>query len=116
MAEVWPATLQQSVNQANFQIVKQNTNIRTNVETGPIKSRRRFTNPQIQMTCQIWVPESEFATFETFYDTTLKNGSLTFDFDHPITGTTTEWRFVSPPVFTALGGLNYILDMAWESI
>ena len=116
MAQTWPATLQQLLNRDSFSLQKQDTKIRTNVETGPIKSRRRFSAPQIKMNCQIWVNDDVYSDWVTFFDTTLEDGNLTFDFDHPITGVSMEWRIVGTPAESVLGALTYKVDMVWESV
>lgn len=36
---------------------------------------------------------TQLAVFYTFYETTLKDGSLPFDWIHPVTGTTYVWHF-----------------------
>ena len=116
MAEIWPPQLQQFLQRGEFSQTQQDTNIRTNVETGPIKQRRRFTQPQTQMVCMIWVPHDLYQVFLDFYNVTLLNGTLDFDFADPITGAATVWRFSQPFGTTQVGGLTYKISMAWESM
>lgn len=116
MAATWPATLQQYLNRAEFSQSPQDSNIRTTTETGPPKNRRRFTDPVEFMSCQIWVKNTDFGDFRTFYYTTLQDGSLTFNFDDPITGTTEEWRFHEPYRATPLGGIYTAVTMRWLKV
>jgi len=116
MAETWPPGLQQFLQTGEFGQSQQNTNIRTNVETGPIKQRRRFTQPMTDMKCMIWVPHADYAIFLDFYNITLQNGTLEFDFDDPITGFPTVWRFKGPPATSQVGGATYKISMQWESM
>jgi len=69
--------------------------IRTQMDAGPVKVRRRFTAAPIQV--QVRIPhltKSELATFRTFYRDTIKMGSLSFTGTHPVTGATESFRFV----------------------
>jgi hypothetical protein len=116
MAETWPPQLQQYLQRGTFSQTQQDTNIRTNVETGPVKQRRRFTQPMVEMACEIWVPNSLYLIFDQFYNITLLNGTGEFDFDDPITGVPTVWRFAAPFQTTLVGGLTYKIGMKWESL
>jgi hypothetical protein len=116
MAIAWPPSLQQFINESGFSLTQQDTNIRSQVETGPIKARRRFTNPQDNMSCQIWLQNVDYNTFKTFYDVTLNNGTLSFDYTHPLTGALDEWRFVIPYTIRVLGGEWFVVNMTWERI
>lgn len=116
MAATWPPSLQQFLNQDGFGLKQQPTNIRTKMETGPTKVRRRFTNPQELMGGTIWLKDTQYATFKDFYNSTLLDGSLTFDFVHPLSGQLLEWRFMEPYQIRGLGGEWFVVTMQWESI
>jgi hypothetical protein len=116
MAEQWPPQLQQYLQRGEFNQTQQDTNIRTNVETGPVKQRRRFTQPMTDMGCMIWVPHVDYLIFLQFYNQTLLNGTLGFDFDDPITAQPTVWRFAAPFTTSLVGGLTYKISMKWESL
>jgi hypothetical protein len=113
---VWPPELQQYLNEESFTRVKQDTNITTQVETGPVKKRRRFTNPQIYLNATIWVHKDDYTVLEDWYDNGLSNGTDTFDFVDPPTGRIETFRFVAPFTTVPLGGVYYQVSMQWESI
>jgi hypothetical protein len=115
-SQSWPVSLQQYLNQGAFSQNAQETNIRTNVETGPFKVRRRFTQPVTNMDCQIWMPKAEYPVLEDFYNVTLQNGTLPFEFVDPITGVLRNWRFKSPYKTGHLGASTFIVNMEWEAI
>jgi hypothetical protein len=116
IASAWPIGLQQFLNEGRFTQKQQDTNIITKVETGARKIRRRFTQPTTEMSCQIWIPKSQYQTFLDFYNVTLQNGSLPFTFNDPITGTERNWRFLQPFQSSYLGGVNFVIDMMWEAV
>ncbi len=101
---VWPAGLQQK----HFTGVtekRQDASIRSSMDTGAPKKRRRFTAAVREITIPIVLTQAERVTFDTFYITTLEEGSLSFDWIDPVDGTSTiSYRFVKPPSMTKKGG------------
>jgi len=89
------------------------TKKRSQMEVGPAKVRRRSTAHVDQMTLGYYMTESEVSTFETFYNTTLKNGSLRFDATHPRTGNTEDFRILEDPQYERMG-VEYIVRFKVE--
>ena len=116
MAETWPASLQQKLNQAQWSETDEDTNIITSPATGPIKSRRRFTQPETTMTCQIVISRSEYQTLKDFTRITLKSRTLEFEFNHPVTGLLVNYRMDKPEVIAVLGGTNFTVNMVWRQM
>lgn len=116
MAQQWPLTLQQILNQEGFGITFGETAVKTEMDTGPVKIRRRFTEGVDTASGTIWVTAAQYSTLKTFFDTTLNGGVERFEFDHPITGTLTEWRFRAPPVVNFVGHDTYAVTMEWEAM
>lgn len=112
----WPTTLQEKVNQAGFRKVFGSTTIRSNVEVGANKVRRRFTKGIDQFSVNVNLARSEYSTFENFYEVTLNGGTNTFDFLNPLTDTIEEFRFVGEPSITPIGGNEFVLQMTWEQL
>lgn len=112
----WPVSLQQKMDVAGFQKRLGNTRVSTDMDVGPAKVRSRFTDAVDGYECQVLLDFSEVATFETFYKTTLGNGSLPFLFDDPFTLTATAFRFIpgQDPIIRPLGGRVFSLSMSWE--
>ena len=79
---------------------------RTSMEHGPAKHRRRFTAKTTAFTTQWLLTNAEVETFMAFFETTLSDGALSFDFPEPRdVSTTITARFLEPPVVSSSGGL-----------
>lgn len=116
MAEIFPSSLQDVLNVAGFGQEFGNTTIRSQMDVGPEKVRQRFTRGIDTFTSTIDIDYDDYATLSTFFKTTLAGGSKTFNYDHPMTGIESEFRFVSPPAITPLGGRKFRVQMTWEEI
>lgn len=112
----WPSQLQQRLNAQDFQIQSENTVISTDMDYGPAKKRKRYTDSVDKVTCSINLKFEDFDILNIFFKTTLAGGSLSFDFIHPITGDIVKARFVEPPVYAPLGNGGSVLrvSMKWE--
>jgi hypothetical protein len=116
MAQAWPGSLQQLLNEANFGLKVGETAIRSEMDVGPAKVRRRFTHPINTFSASINLTTAEYTTFYNFFNTTLAGGTLPFEFDHPITQVTTEFRFVEPPTISSLGGGHFVAGFTIEEL
>ena len=70
------------------------------VDLGPAKRRRRSSKTRRYVRTDIELTGTQLAVFETFYETTLTSGTLSFDWEHPTTDQTAEFRFLAKPVWT----------------
>lgn len=114
----WPISLQQKLEVAGFQKTLGNTRVSSDTSVGPAKVRSRFTEAIDIYQSQVTLDFSDVPVFETFYKTTISNGSLPFLFVDPLTETEQVFRF-SPgqdPVIRPLGGRKFSLSMQWEKI
>jgi len=116
MPQTWPSTLQAKINESGFSRKKGDTLLRTEMEVGIAKVRRRYTKGINELRVSIWVTQSQFNDFETFYDTTLAGGVLSFNFVDPITKATKVYRFKAPPETDYVGGETFAISMTWEEI
>jgi hypothetical protein len=113
----WPATLPQFVLEGGYQESLQDQTIETQMEAGPAKIRRRFTKSLRRFQMSLMLTSAQAATFETFWQTTCKGGSIPFDWVHPRTRVATAMRFRNPaPQFTSFGGINVIAQFNVEII
>lgn len=103
----WPVSLPQYINVSGFGESIGETVIRTEVDVGPVKKRRRFTRSVDRLSCSIDITKDQRADFLVFYKTTTDAGVLRFEMNHPITGVLTEFTFAGPPNFRAIGGLYF---------
>lgn len=76
--------------------------LRTPMDAGPAKQRRRFTAGPEPFKGHIKVTDAQFATFSTFYNTTLLGGSLRFSWTHPKTDAACEMRFTAAPTWSVI--------------
>lgn len=107
----WPGSLPAAPQGDSYQEQAPNTVVRSPMDAGPQKVRRRFTAGVRPFTFTWLLTKAQVATLDTFYNSTLSGGSLTFDgLNHPRTGTATTWRFTMPPTYTYLG------PDAWKAI
>ena len=116
MAATWPASLQQVLNEQGFTYEIGDTAIRSEMETGMPKVRRRFTKPINKLSCSILLNISQYSTFSVFFNTTLNGGVNTFNFNNPLSASTSEFRFITPPQISPLGGQVFQVSMQWEEI
>lgn len=68
--------------------------VRSQMETGFAKQAKRSSVNLIRRNVNYVFTEAEYATFKTFFFDTSANGTLFFDWDDPVTGTTIEVRVV----------------------
>ena len=74
--------------------------IRTSMDAGPAKMRRRFSAAVRAITCPIELYGWQKSIFDTFFITTLAEGSLPFTWSDPETDATQTYRFTAPPKFS----------------
>jgi hypothetical protein len=107
---VWPAGLPQYVNQDSFTEEKISNVIRTPMEGGDVKIRRRFTAAPIKYAFSFTITDAQKAIFDTFHHTTCKHGSLAWDWIRPIELTSATFIFMSEPKVTAVGPFTFLLN------
>jgi len=81
----WPGTLPQYFNIAGYSEEPADNAIRTPMETGDVKIRRRFTGQYDIISGTIDMSATQFEAFKLFWRDDLKDGSLAFDWVHPTT-------------------------------
>lgn len=110
----WPTTLPQILEQRSYREGMPDNVLRTSVDAGPEKRRRRFTAAPRPLAGTIRMTGMELQQFETFFRTTLADGTLAFDFPHPRTQATLSVVFASPPSWTNAGGDYYDVTLPLE--
>jgi hypothetical protein len=112
---VWPGSLPQYVLEAGYQETLEDQIIETQMDAGVAKIRRRFTGAYRRFTVTVQMDATQAATFEAFYLTTLKGGSLPFDWVHPRTQAAKTFRFRRPPPTVtpigSVGAIRYTLNL-----
>lgn len=116
MAIAWPIKFQDILDEEGFSINLGDSNVRTEMDEGPRKVRRRFTDRIDTQNCRITVKIDDYPDFLTFYETTLSSGSLDFEYTDPLTGNSQVYRFAAAPSTTPLGGRYMVINMIWETV
>lgn len=111
---IWPASLPQYVLQQGFSEKEPDTMLETQMEAGPPKARRRFTTDYREFTVALQMSAAQRATFQTFFNTTVKGGSLPFDWVDPVTQGAATFRFRKPAPQWAIRGETHIVRLALE--
>lgn len=98
----WPLSLPCYPIDGTFVETPQRNVVKFQPETGPAIQRRRSTANGSIANLTWKMSKAQRATFLTFYGTTLKDGSLPFTMQHPITDDVYTWSFESEPEFNSL--------------
>lgn len=97
MADIYyPANLPEVI-APGYKAQDQDGVIRTDMDAGPQKTRRRYTACSEYINCQVVCDDTEYHNFMTFYRTTTARGALRFIMKHPVTRTNRYFRFMAPP-------------------
>ncbi len=110
----WPVTLPQNVLVKGFSETLPDLVLRTPMESGPAKSRRRLSYNVRVIPCYIIVTQAQAAIFDTFYNTDLEGGALSFDWVSPRTGVAASLHFTGVPKLTALSNQDWEIFMPLE--
>ena len=97
---VWPLGLPARPLIPGFEETFPDIMLRTEVDAGVAKARRRFTAAARPITAPYRLSDSEVTTLDAFY---LSTGAQPFDWVHPRTLTTVSVRFTGPPRATPRG-------------
>lgn len=104
ITNTWPLGLPQSPLLEGFDEQPQPNVIRTGVDAGRARQRKRYTSAGAVFNCSFIFDTAQRATFDAFFKNTLGNGASEFNWVHPITDEPIVARFIgdSPPRFTIL--------------
>jgi len=114
----WPAGLPQSLQIDGYAESQSSSVIRTSMDAGPEFVRRRFTAVTTNVSGYMLLTDAQYTTLLSFYNSTLRRGSLAFDW-HPqglhnaSPQTVYSMRFLAPPSRRFVEG-RYQVDMALE--
>jgi len=96
MAEAWPATVPDGFMESGYSYKAQSGVIRTNMDTGPAKVRRRFTAVPKNHKGNIILTKAQFATWESWFENVIIFGTLSFTMTNPHTAASMTVRLVIP--------------------
>lgn len=102
---VWPVTLPEYVLESGYNEQFPKNTVETEMESGPMKTRRRFTKIFRRFQVSMIMTPEQAATFEEFYFSTCGSGTIAFDWLHPRTRDPMSMRFTNPPpVYQPMNG------------
>lgn len=101
--QLWPSTL--PVNPANYSEQKQPVTIHSQPDSGPRKSRRRFTKPVVKGQAEYLMTNEQAVILDNFWEDTMDAGAQKVWFLHPWRNVYVEARIPEAPTFAAEGPL-----------
>lgn len=107
MANVWPTAdsfPQKPLAGSSAESDEQGVLIRTEMEVGPAKTRQRSTAGSEFHSYVFRLTATNKVAMKVFFNTTCSHGATLFEWDHPETTTTENWKFMSPPSYRYVQG------------
>jgi len=83
-AVAWPEGVPRKLLEETLEIEAPANVIRTDMEHGPHKSRRRGTAAPQRIHGDVVLDKDEWALFKAWWENELRDGSLQFDWEHPV--------------------------------
>lgn len=110
---IWPAELPQAPQRDGYSDTAPDQLLRSEMESGPVKVRRRGTAKPHVAACTYVFTDAEAQVFETFALDTLAGGALAFDWWHPVLGRYVRARLV--PTGDGLFARSYFgSTLSWQ--
>ena len=112
---VWPTELPQQLFVNGYSQSFAETTIKSDMDAGPAKVRRRFTAGVEPVSGTMLLTGTQLTSLATFYNTTLLGGSLRFSWTKPPAHTAAcEMRFTESPSWTAVEPEVYEVSLSLE--
>lgn len=108
----WPSQFCPLIN--SFQESPPENTIRSSMDVGPAKVRRRTTANVRPISFNMFLMNSEMATLDDFYVNQTFSGVDPFDFIHPRTKQPVSARFTQPPSYSERSGVGYEVSVSLE--
>lgn len=97
MVDAWPVSLPQAPLSGTLVEQRQDNVLRGPAAPGAEPARRRrFSASAKTVSFSMHLTATQLAALETFYNTTLGDGVLSFTFEDPSTGASKEFSFMEP--------------------
>ncbi|MFW5909188.1 MAG: hypothetical protein ACOCUM_00300 [Thiohalospira sp.] len=115
----WPSTLPDKPLQQGYEEQPRKDVLRTSMDQGPAKVRRRGTAKPVRVPMELHLTSDQADTLASFVDDDLEDGTLRFDWEHPRTGDSVQFRFVfnsgeAPYTLSVVGGTLYVASATLE--
>lgn len=82
--------------------------IRTAVDVGPGKTRRRATRQTTRAQARFVMSRDQWVTLRNWFRFDAAGGATAFAWPHPITGEALAWRFTQPPTASVIEQSGYL--------
>lgn len=111
----WPVSLPQKSQTDGYRESPVSSVLRTSVDVGAPKQRRRYSASVKTLAISILVTTDQIDTFEDFVRDDLQGGSLEFDWIHPRTEDPISARIINGDYsISNAGGPNYFINFSIE--
>lgn len=114
----WPTSLPQKTLATTYNEAPQSQVLRSSMDSGPAKTRRRFTAATMTVPFECHLTLDQIPTFEAFYSDDIAAGALPFDIPHPRTGATVSVLLKGDPPYqlapVGAGATHYRLSLILE--
>lgn len=110
----WPASLPQSPLLRGFLETAPDGILRTSMDTGPAKTRRRFTAAVRPFKYPLLLTTDQVETLDVFFEDTLASGALSFTHVHPRTTVASTFRITNKPQYTPVSGSKWTTSLDLE--
>ncbi len=110
----WPTALPDKPLAEGFAETVPDQVLRTEMDQGPAKLRRKTTAGVRRIQAKYILSATQVAALDSFYDTDLKAGSLSFSYTHPRTGVLETVRFMAPPEYASVNGHYFQTNLQME--
>lgn len=95
----WPSTLPQLPLADGYSESPQSQVLRSSMDAGPPKTRRRFTAATRSIPMSVTLSNAQVVIFETWFDADIQGGSLPFDMAQPRTGAVVSMLIAGEPPY-----------------
>lgn len=110
----WPEELSEYLLVDSYQETLPDTVIRTQMDVGPPKVRRRSTSAPRLISGTLRLDSDKLGIFEAFYLNTTAGGSLPFNWTSPRTGELVVAQFTDTPRYMPVSGLTWDVNISLE--
>ena len=111
----WPTTLPQEFPEEGFSLKPSVGVIRTSMDVGPAKVRRRTTSNTTEFSGTLKMTNNQYNnTFLPFYQNNISYGATAFNWTHPINGNNCEMRIVEISSVSPAGGEYVEVSLGME--
>lgn len=96
----WPTDRQFCPLKGSFQESPPENAIRSSMDKGPDKVRRRTTANVRNIAFRLYLSPDNVQVLDNFFENLTFSGAIEFDYNHPRTGQAVKARFVQPPSYS----------------